>query len=124
MGPIIGIVCAVLFLGGGVMFYVIHKHGVELREQQAAMQAKAEADRRTLVAQQEEDQRKLREELSGLQAQLDKASNDAERAKIRQQMLAAQATHRAAGAKKVAGSTEVKKTNVKTNDPLGGLDGL
>ncbi len=122
VGPIVGGVIALIVVAGSIMGFVIHKHGVEMREQQAVMQAKAEADRRTLMAQQGEDQRKLKEEMAALQAQLDKAGNDAERAKIRAQMIAAQQTHRA-GAKKAATTADgTKKVNSKSTDPLEGLD--
>jgi hypothetical protein len=127
MGAVIGGVVGVLVLFAGVFGYYIHVKNEEHAQQQAELQARADAERKKLQEEAAKQAAALKKELDDLQGQLDKASNDAERATIRAKMLAAQESHRkpvaaATGKKSGDGDTKPKKTiNTNTADPLGGL---
>jgi hypothetical protein len=124
IGAVVGGVIGLIVLAGGIMGYLVHEHNVELAQQQHELQAKADADRKKIEAEAAAQSAALKKELEELQGQLDKASNDAERAQIRAKMLAAQSTHAkpAASSKKGTGDAP-KKAGIKTDtsDPLGGL---
>jgi hypothetical protein len=125
IGAVVGGVVGLVALAGGIMGYLVHQHNVELAQQQASLQAKHEAEQKALKAQLQDESRKLKEELADLQGQLDKASNDAERAQIRAKMLAASETHRraaAVAAKKLDEGKKPKAIKTDTSDPLGGLN--
>jgi colicin import membrane protein len=125
IGAVVGGIIGLIVLAGGIMGYLVHQHNVELAQQQHELQAKADAERKKLEADAAAQSAALKKELEDLQGQLDKASNDADRAQIRAKMLAAQSTHvRSASASKKTstGEEKPKKTlNTQTNDPLGGL---
>jgi hypothetical protein len=125
IGAVVGGVIGLIVLAVGIMSYLVHQHNVELAQQQQALQAKADADRKKLEAEAAAQATALKKELADLQGELDKATNDAERASIRAKMLAAQSSHSkpaAAGTKKASTEDKPKKTiNTSTNDPLGGL---
>jgi colicin import membrane protein len=117
-------VIGLVVLAGGIMGYLVYNHNQELARTQAELTRKADEERKTLIAQQAAEQAKLKRELEDLQGQLDKASNDAERAQIRAKMAAASAAKvRPASPKGDHKSSEPKaaKAAKDTNDPLGGL---
>jgi colicin import membrane protein len=125
---VVGGVIALVLLAGGIMTYLVYNHNQEVARIQAEAAAKADAERKQLLAQQEADRQKLEAQLSALQGELSKAHTDEERAKIRAQMAATQtARARVASSKSSRGGDEKpaspsKKPAVKdTNDPLGGL---
>jgi hypothetical protein len=132
VGAVVGGVIALVVVAGSVMGYLVHTHNVELAQQQAQLQAKHEEERKALVAQQEAAEKALSAKLADLQGQLDKATNDADRQRIRAQMAAAgeSRSRRVASSSKksdaAAAEPAVKKAkiNTKTDDPLGGLPGL
>ncbi len=124
IGAVVGGVIGLIVLAGGIMGYLVHQHNVELAQQQQAMQAQADAERKKLAQEAAAQAATLKKELEELQGQLDKATNDAERAQIRAKMLAAQAPHTSrptASAKKGGDEKPKKSLNTNTSDPLGGL---
>jgi colicin import membrane protein len=127
-GQVVGGVIALVVLAGSIMGYLVYSHNQELARTQAELQAKADQDRKQLMAQQAAEQAKLNKQLEDLKGELDKAQNDEERAKIKAKMLQAQqATARPHVAAKKGDQPAGKKpaAPVKdTNDPLGGLGGL
>jgi colicin import membrane protein len=119
-------VIGLVVLAGGLMSYLVYNHNQELARTQAELTRKADEERKQLQAEKLAEERKLQAQLADLQGQLDKASNDAERAQIRAKMMAASAAKaRPAGSTKTASSKSGesgKKPAIKdTNDPLGGL---
>jgi colicin import membrane protein len=120
-------VIGLIVLAGSIMGYLVYNHNQELARTQAELTRKADEERQKLLAEDAARQAQLRKQLSDLQGQLDKATNDAERAQIRAKMAAASATksHPAASTKTAAksdGKAGSSKPAVKdTNDPLGGL---
>ena len=125
IGAVVGGIIGLIVLAGGIMGYLVHQHNVEVQQERAAAQAKLEAEQKRLQAEAAAQANALKKELADLQGELDKATNDAERASIRAKMLAAQSTHSkpaAAGTKKASSDEKPKKAiNTSTNDPLGGL---
>jgi hypothetical protein len=122
IGAVVGGVIGLIVLAGGIMGYLVHHHNVELAQQQQALQAKADAERKKLEAEAAAQSAALKKELEELQGQLDNAKDDATRASIRAKMLAAQSSHSkpASGGKK-SDDKPTKKLNTNTSDPLGGL---
>jgi colicin import membrane protein len=122
---VVGGVIALVVIAFAVMAYLVHSHNEELARTQAELQAKADAERKQLVAQQEADRQKLESQLSALQGELSKAKTDEERAKIRARMNEASAA--AAKHSRPAKGGDEKAAPKKgpavkdTNDPLGGL---
>ena len=100
-----------------------------VKQEESAEAARIEAERKAREEEirraKEAEKRKFEVQQAELQAQLDKASNDAERAKIRERINlnneAHTKQHAGSGATKSDGRPKVK-VNTKTNDPLGGLD--
>ena len=122
IGAVVGGVIGLIVLAGGIMGYLVHEHNVELAQQQQALQAKADAERKKIEAEVAAQSAALKRELEDLQGQLDKASNDAERAQIRAKMLAAQSAHtKPAASKKGGDEHKAKQIKTDTSDPLGGL---
>jgi len=122
VGAVVGGVIGLIVLAIGIMSYLVSQHNAELRQQQAELQAKADADRKKLEQEAAAKSAALKKELEDLQGQLDKATNDAERASIRAKMLAAQAPHsKQASPGKKPGDSPKKSINTQTSDPLGGL---
>ncbi len=124
---VVGVIGLVV-LAGATMGYLVHNHSEELARQQTEMAQKADQERKALVAQQQLEQAKLNHELEELKGQLDKATNDAERAQIRAKMAATAASKsrpvasRSESRSESRSHSESKKPAIKdTNDPLGGL---
>lgn len=119
---IVGGIVALILVSGGVMGYLVNKHNSELREQQAAAEAKRQSEIAALRQKQEEERKALEKEVADLQGSLEKASTEAEKNKIRAQ-LAAATERRATVSKPKSGDSGSKSTkvNTSTNDPLGGL---
>jgi colicin import membrane protein len=120
-------VIGLVVLAGATMGYLVYNHNEELARTQAELTQKAEQERKALMAQQAAEQAKLNKELEDLKGQLDKATNDAERAQIRAKMVAtAAAKARPVSAKNdskggKSDGAKASKTIKETNDPLGGL---
>ncbi len=124
VGAVVGGVLGLLVVLGGLGGYYFHMQNVEHAQQQAELQARADAERKKIQAEAAAQAASLKKELDDLQGQLDKASDDATRAQIRAKMLATAEAHRkpAAAATKKSGDEKPKKTiDTKTSDPLGGL---
>jgi colicin import membrane protein len=124
-GKVVGGVLALIVMAACIMGYLVSSHNAELARTQAEMQAKAEAERKQLVAQQEADRQKLEAQLAAMKDDLAKAKTDEERAKIRAKMeqTAAARTHVSSkpgrDEKPATKKPAIKDSN--TNDPLGGL---
>ena len=123
---IIGGIAALILVSGGVMGYLVNKHNTELKEQQAAAEAKRQSEIAVLRHQQEEENKAYEKEVAELKGSLEKASTEAEKAKIREKLAAA--TERSATVSKPRSSEKSSdsgpkptKVNTSTNDPLGGL---
>jgi colicin import membrane protein len=119
-------VVGLVLLAGATMGYLVYNHNQELARQQAEMQQKADQERKTLLAQQALEQAKLKKELDELQGQLDKATNDAERAQIKAKIAATAAAKSRPAPSRSSEPKESKPKATKpaikdTNDPLGGL---
>src|SRR5262249_51240834 len=121
-GAVVGGVLALIVAAGGTVAYLVHNHNLELARTQQEMQAKADAERKALLAAQEAEKKKFEATMASLQDQLTKASSDAERNRIRAQMEAASSarSHHGSSAKKDEGpKTSKTKIDAKTSDPLG-----
>ena len=120
-------VVGLVVLAGATMGYLVYNHNQELARTQAEMTQKADQERKALMASQAVEQAKLNKELDELKGQLDKATNDAERAQIRAKMqAAATAKSRPVASRSESKSSGESKPKAKpaikdTNDPLGGL---
>ena len=119
-------VIGLVVLAGATMGYLVYNHNQELARTQAELTQKAEQERKALVAQQAVAEAKLQKELTDLQGQLDKATNDAERAQIKAKIAAAASVKSRPVAARSESKSEGKKASSKpaikdTNDPLGGL---
>lgn len=125
-GLVVGGVLGLILIAGGTMAYLVHQHSVELAASQAEAAAKADAERKAFAAREEAAAKKFQAEQADMQAQLDKASSDADKQRIRAQMAAAsdaRTKHASSGDHKSGEKTGPKvKVNSKSNDPLGGLD--
>jgi hypothetical protein len=126
VGKVVGGVVALVLISGITVGVLIHNHSVELQQREAELQAKAEQERKALVARQEAEKVKFESEMRGLQAQLEKATNDADRAKIRAQIAAASdsRSHHSSSSSRPKDDTAKPakaKINTDTKDPLGGL---
>jgi hypothetical protein len=124
-GLVVGSLVGLIALSVGVVSYLVHEHNIELASAQAAAQAKSDAEKKALIAAQDAEDRKNAAELADLKAQLDKATTDADRAKIKAAMVATAEKREHHGSSSASkGETKPKGTrvNTKTNDPLGGLD--
>lgn len=119
---IIGGIVALILVAGGVMAYLVNKHNSDLREQQAAAEAKRQSEIAALRQKQEEEKKAFEKEIADLQGSLEKASTEAEKSKIRAQLAAATERRATASTKpKATGEGKTTKVNTSTNDPLGGL---
>ena len=124
-GLVVGGVLGLILIAGGTMFYMVQQHNMELAKQQAAANAQREAERKALQAEREADRKKFETQQAELQAQLDKAGTDAEKATIRQRIAAAAQAHETKHTSSTKSSEpKASKPKIKTNgnDPLGGLD--
>lgn len=124
-GLVVGSILGLIVIAGGTMFYMVQQHNIELAKQQAAANAQREAERKALIAEREADRKRFEAQQAELQAQLDKASNDVERAEIRRKMVAASQAHESkhtASAKPSEPKASKPKIKSNTTDPLGGLD--
>ncbi len=127
VGAVVGGVAGLIVVAAIIMGVLVHNHNVELARQQQELQAKADAERKQLAAQAEAEKRQIEGQLAALQSQLDKATNDAERAKIRAQIEATRAPKHVASSKPKSdepAKPAAKKIKTDTSDPLGGLPGL
>ena len=121
---VLGVVGLVV-VAGALMGYLVYNHNQELARTQAEMSRQAQEERQKLMAEEAVRQKQLEKQLADLQGQLDKATNDAERAQIRAKMAVASASK----ARPSSRSSEPKEPKSKsskpaikdTNDPLGGL---
>ncbi len=120
-------VIGLVLLAGGIMTYLVYNHQQEVARVQAELQAKADADRKTLLAQQEAQKKELEAQMAALQDQLNKAKTDEERAQIRAKIAAAAAPSRHVSSSRPSRGEEKEKPSkakpaIKdTTDPLGGL---
>jgi colicin import membrane protein len=119
-GAIIGGVISLILIAGGVMTYLVRAHNLELAQQQA----RAESERKALLAAQEAEKKRFETTMTALQSQLDKATSDAERSRIRKQMedaSQARAAHHTTVKRDESSRGAKTKVDSRTNDPLGGL---
>jgi hypothetical protein len=124
-GLVVGSIVGLIAIAGGIMGYLVHEHNIELAQAQAASQAKADAEKKALIAQQDAEDKKHEKEMSDLKAQYAQAQTDEAKARIRAQI--AQAAEKSSHHSSTAGTAKSDrpkgtKVNTKTNDPLGGLD--
>ena len=120
---VVGGVIAVVVLAAGIMSYLVYTNNQEHAREQAALQARVDAERKQLLAQQEADRQKLEAQLAAMKDDLAKAKTDEERAKIRAKMeQTAAAKSRVSRPGREDKPAAPKKPAIKdTNDPLGGL---
>ncbi len=119
-------VIGLVVLAGATMGYLVYNHNQELARTQAEAAAQLEAAQKKAAAERAAEERALQAKLAELQGQLDKASNDAERAQIRAKMLQTQQAKARPVASRSESKSESKSKSSKpaikdTNDPLGGL---
>jgi colicin import membrane protein len=119
-------VIGLVVLAGATMGYLVYNHNQELQRTQIEAAQRLEAAQKQAAAERAAEEHKLQGQLTELQAQLDKASNDAERAQIRAKMIQTQqAKARPAPSESKSSKTKKAKSSkpaIKdTNDPLGGL---
>jgi colicin import membrane protein len=119
-------VIGLVVLAGATMGYLVYNHNQELQRTQIEAAQRLEAAQKQAAAERAAEEHKLQGQLTELQAQLDKASNDAERAQIRAKMIQTQqAKSRPAPSESKSSKTKEAKSSkpaIKdTNDPLGGL---
>lgn len=126
-GQVVGGIIGLVLLAGGIMGYLVYNHQQEVERTRLELTRKADEERKALMAQQAAEQAKLKKELDDLQAQLDKATNDAERAQIRAKIAAAASAKVASRSDRPSKAdkpkTEKKAATIKgsDSDPLGGL---
>jgi uncharacterized protein HemX len=120
---VVGGIIGLIVIAGGTMAYLVSQHNAEVAQQRAAAQAQLEAQKKAAAEQQAALERKFAQQQKELNEQLAKATNDADRARIRAQMAAASdAHHKSNGKDSAKKSGSPKVGGGKSNDPLGGLD--
>jgi colicin import membrane protein len=119
-----GVIGLVVF-AGAIMGYLVYNHNQELARTQAEAAARLEAAQKKAAEERAVEERSLQAKLTELQGQLDKATNEAERAQIRAKMAqtaAARPAHASRSSEpKESHSKSAKPAIKETNDPLGGL---
>lgn len=125
IGAIVGGVVGLVALAGGIMGYLVYSHNQEIKKEQARVAA-VEAEKTRIAKEAKEREEAIAKELGDLKGQLEKATDEAEKAKIRARMESV-ASRASSGSRPKAAKAEGEKPaakpkiNTNTNDPLSGL---
>lgn len=123
-GAVVSGVIALVLISGGIVGYLIYNHNQELIRERTALEAKAEAEKQRIAAESKAELERQKKQLDELRAQLEKATDDKERNRIRAEIAAkSSGSHPSSSGKPKSDSGKSKSIDIdtKTNDPTGGL---